>query len=193
VEECNTLSQPEADPNDWREPISRYIKNEEEPDDKAVAECIARQSAHYTIIGGLLYRRGAGGVFMKCIYSATGRQLLDEIHAGQCGVHAASRTLVRKAFRSGFYWPTVKSDVAELVQKCEACQFLSKQQHLPAQQLQAILATWSFACWGLNMIGPFKKAQGGYTHILVAIDKFTTWIEYKPIASLTSAKAVEFI
>src|SRR5688572_30373796 len=43
------------------------------------------------------------------------------------------------------------------------------------------------------MIGPFKKAQGGYTHILVAIDKFTQWIEYKPIASLTSAKAVEFI
>jgi transposase InsO family protein len=43
------------------------------------------------------------------------------------------------------------------------------------------------------MIGPFKKAQGGYTHILVAIEKFTKWIEYKPIASLTSAKAVEFI
>ena len=46
---------------------------------------------------------------------------------------------------------------------------------------------------GLDMIGPFKKAQGGYTHILVAIDKFTKWIEYKPIASLTLAKAVEFI
>jgi transposase InsO family protein len=43
------------------------------------------------------------------------------------------------------------------------------------------------------MIGPFKKAQGGYTHVLVAIDKFTKWIEYKPIASLTLAKAVEFI
>ena len=46
---------------------------------------------------------------------------------------------------------------------------------------------------GLDMIGPFKKAQGGDTHVLVAIDKFTKWIEYKPIASLTSAKAVEFI
>jgi hypothetical protein len=45
----------------------------------------------------------------------------------------------------------------------------------------------------LDMIGPFKKTQGGYTHKLVAIDKFTKWIEYKPIASLTSAKAVEFI
>jgi hypothetical protein len=43
------------------------------------------------------------------------------------------------------------------------------------------------------VIGPFKKAQGGYTHILVTVDKFTKWIEYKPSASLTSAKAVEFI
>jgi hypothetical protein len=43
------------------------------------------------------------------------------------------------------------------------------------------------------MIGPLKKPQAGYTHVLVAIDKFTKWIEYKPIASLTSAKAVEFI
>ena len=133
MEECHILGQAEVDPNDWREPIIIYIRNKEEPDDKAAAERIARQSAHYTIIGGLLYRRGAGGVLMKCIHSATRKQLLDEIHAGQCGVHAASRTLVGKAFRSGFYWPTAKNDAAELVQKCEACQFLSKQQHLPAQ------------------------------------------------------------
>jgi hypothetical protein len=57
MEECNALSQPESDPNDWREPIIRYIKNEEEPDDKATAERIVRQSAHYTIIGSLLYKR----------------------------------------------------------------------------------------------------------------------------------------
>ena len=103
MEECNALSQAEADPNDWREPIIRYIRNKEEPDDKAAAERIARQSAHYTIIGGLLYRRGAGGVLMKCIHSATGRQLLDEIHAKKCGVHAASQALVGKAFRSELY------------------------------------------------------------------------------------------
>jgi ribonuclease HI len=191
VKECNILSQPELD--DWREPIIRYIKNEEEPDDKNVVERIARQSAHYTLIGETLYRRGASGVLMKCILSATGKQLLDEVHAGQCEVHAASRTLVGKVFKSGFYWPTTKSDAVELVQRCEACQYLSKQQHLPAQQLQTIHVTWPFACWGLDMIGPFKKAQGGYTHVLVAIDKFTKWIEFKSIASLTSAKAVEFI
>jgi transposase InsO family protein len=193
AEECNVLSQPESDSDDWREPIIRYIKNEEESDEKTAAERIARQSAHYTLIGEALYRRGAMGVLMKCILSATEKQLLDEIHAVQCGIHATSRTLVRKVFRSGFYWPTTKSDAAKLVQRCESCQYLSKQQHLPAQQLQTIPVTWPFACWGLDMIGPFKKAQGGYTHVLTAIDKFTKWIEYKPIASLISAKAVEFI
>jgi hypothetical protein len=46
---------------------------------------------------------------------------------------------------------------------------------------------------GLDMIGPFKKAQERYTNILVAIDKFRKWMEYKPFASLTSVKAVDFI
>jgi ribonuclease HI len=115
VEECNTLSQPESDSDDWRGPIIKYIKNEEEPYDKNVAERIARQSAHYTLIGETLYRRGTSGVLMKCILSDTGKQLLEEVHAGQCGIHTASRTLVGKVFRSGFYWPTAKSDATELV------------------------------------------------------------------------------
>jgi hypothetical protein len=83
---------------------------------------------------------------MKCIPSVTGKQLLDEVHDGQCGIHAASRTLVGKVFRSGFYWPTTESNAAELVQRCEACYFLSKQQHLSAQQLRTIPVTWPFAC-----------------------------------------------
>jgi hypothetical protein len=78
---------------------------------------------------------------MKCIDSGVGKHLLEEIHVGQCGVHAASRTLVGKAFIAGFYWPTAKKDTAYLVQRCEACQFLAKQQHLVAQQLQTIPIT----------------------------------------------------
>jgi hypothetical protein len=42
AEECNALDQAETDPNDWREPIIRYIKNEEELDDMATTERIAR-------------------------------------------------------------------------------------------------------------------------------------------------------
>jgi hypothetical protein len=84
VEECNTLSQPESDSDDWREPIIRYIKNEEEQDDRNAAKHIERQSAHYTLIGETLYRRGASGVLMKCILRPLGnnfwmRSMLDNV------------------------------------------------------------------------------------------------------------------
>jgi hypothetical protein len=32
---------------------------------------------------------------------------------------------------------------------------------------------WSFAIWGLDLVGPLKKAPKGYTHLLVTIDKFS--------------------
>jgi transposase InsO family protein len=46
---------------------------------------------------------------------------------------------------------------------------------------------------GVDLVGPFKKAKGGFTHIFIAVDKFTKWVEVKPAASITVAKIVEFI
>ena len=43
------------------------------------------------------------------------------------------------------------------------------------------------------MVGPFKKARGGMTHLLVAVDKFTKWIEARPIKKLDCPTAVTFI
>jgi hypothetical protein len=37
-------------------------------------------------------------VLMKCITQEAGIALLEEIHSGTCGNHAASRTLVGEAF-----------------------------------------------------------------------------------------------
>jgi hypothetical protein len=37
-------------------------------------------------------------VLMKCITQEAGIELLEEIHSGTCSNHAASRTLVGKAF-----------------------------------------------------------------------------------------------
>ena len=42
------------------------------------------------------------------------------------------------------------------------------------------------------MVGPLKKAPGGFTHLLVAIDKFTKWIDAKPITTIDSKEAVKF-
>ena len=43
--------------------------------------------------------------------------------------------------------------------------------------------------WGLNMVGPLKKGPGGFTHLLIVVDKFTKWIEAKPITNIRSEEA----
>jgi transposase InsO family protein len=96
------------------------------------------------------------------------------------------------AFRQGFYWPTAVADTTEIVRTCEGCQFYARQTHLPAHALQTIPITWPFAVWGLDLVGPLQKAPGGFTHLLVAIDKFSKWIEARPIARIKSEQAVKF-
>jgi len=46
--------------------------------------------------------------------------------------------------------------------------------------------------WYLDMVGPLKKGPGSFTHLLVAVDKFTKWIEAKPITNIRSEEAVKF-
>jgi hypothetical protein len=121
-----------------------------------------------------------------------GRELLRDIHAGVCGHHAAPRTLVGNAFRQGFYWPTMVADACEVVRTCEGCQFYARKSNLPAYVLQTIPITWPFAVWGLDIVGPLRKAPGGYTHLLVAIDKFSKWVEVRPITNLRAEQAVTF-
>jgi hypothetical protein len=92
---------------------------------------------------------------MRCITQEESRDLLAEIHGGECGSHSSSRTLVFKAFRHGFYCPTALQDAAELVRSCKACQFHAKQIHTLAQALQMIPPSWTFAVWGVGYLGTF--------------------------------------
>jgi hypothetical protein len=69
----------------------------------------------------------------------------------------------------------------------------ARQAHVPAHDLICIPPTWPFACWGLDQVGPLKKSKGRFEYIFVAINKFTKWIEYKPLVKYSASKAVEFI
>jgi hypothetical protein len=53
--------------------------------------------------------------------------------------------------------------------------------------------TWPFTVWGMDMVGKFKTAPGGYTHLLIAVDKFTKWVEAKPIKKCDRKMATKFL
>ena len=91
------------------------------PDDEASSERIIRQAKRYTLVEGDLYRCSSNRLMLKCISREEGRNILADIHEGECGSHSASRTLVGKAFRHGFYWPTTLEVAAEMVKHSKAC------------------------------------------------------------------------
>ena len=71
----------------------------------SIARMIARARS-YTLIDGILYKKGVVQPLLKCIPQSEGKYLLQEIHSGLCGSHIGPRALSMKATRQGFYWPT---------------------------------------------------------------------------------------
>nr|CAD39966.2 OSJNBa0072D08.5 [Oryza sativa Japonica Group] len=177
----------------WIAEIQAYLTDKTLPEDREGSERVQRISKHYVLVEGTLYRRAANGILLKCIPREQGVELLADIHEGECGAHSASRTLVGKAFRQGFYWPTALNDAVDLVRRCRACQFHAKQIHQPAQALQIIPLSWPFALWGLDILGPFRRAPGGFEYLYVAIDKFTKWPEAYPVVKIDKHSALKFI
>ena len=123
------------------------------PEKEEDAERVTRQATTYCIKDGELYRRRPNDISLRCISREQGLELLADIHGGDCGHHSSPRTLVGKAFCSGFYKSTALNDATELVCSYEACQFHAKQIHQPAQGLQTIPLTWLFAVWGCTSWG----------------------------------------
>jgi len=180
------------DSPDWRYHLLQRLVDGTLPSDQAEARQVARRAKTFVLLDGEMYKRSPSGVLMRCIPRQEGVKLLQDIHSGACGHHAAPPTLVGNAFRKGFYWPTAVADATEIVRTCEGCQFYARQIHLPAQALQTIPITWLFAVWGLDLVGPLQKAPEGFTHLLVAIDKFSKWIEVRPITRIKAEQAVLF-
>jgi hypothetical protein len=64
---------------------------------------------------------------------------------------------------------------------------------MPAIALHTIPITWPFTVWGLDMVGLLKTSHSRFTHLLVAVDKFTKWVEAKPIRKLDDKTALKFV
>jgi len=87
---------------------------------------VDRRAKTFLLLDGEMYKRSPSGILMRCIPHQEGIMLLEDIHSGACGHHAAPRTLVGNAFRQGFYWPTAVADATEIVWTWEGCQLYAR-------------------------------------------------------------------
>jgi ribonuclease HI len=75
----------------WQTPYLEYLLRGELPLDKAEARRLARRAKSFVLLGDEkeLYHRSPSGILQQCISITQGQELLQEIHSGACGHHAA--------------------------------------------------------------------------------------------------------
>jgi hypothetical protein len=75
----------------WQTPYLQYLHRGELPLDRAEARRLARRAKSFVLVGDgkELYHRSPSGILQRCISFAEGQELLQEIHSGACGHHAA--------------------------------------------------------------------------------------------------------
>ena len=128
-----------------------------------------------------------------CLTPEQGQYVIAELHEGICGNHLGGRTLAHRAHTQGYYWPTMKSDAVDYVKKCDPCKRMSPILKSPVQDLVSISSPWSFAQWGIDIVGPLPTAPAQKKLLLVATDYFSKWIKADAFSSIKDRDVTRFI
>lgn len=145
--------------------------------DKFQERKIRNQAAHYILLENELYRRETGIFPHHTCHKRRIEEIASSIHNGGGGAHQGRRKLYLQVSRQGYFWPSMKTDVREIVKKCSTCQKYAIFQHLPSVKLTSLHTVIPFARWGLDIIKPFLIASRGKKYAFVAIEYFTKWVE----------------
>ena len=95
------------------------------------------------------------------------------------GIMEVTEQQPRCVLQSYFYWPTLFKDAHRYVKNCDACQHMGNIGKRQEMAMNYNLIIERFDVWGMDYMGPFTPSNG-YTHILVAVDYVTKWVEAIP-------------
>ncbi|GKD89048.1 reverse transcriptase domain-containing protein [Tanacetum coccineum] len=185
ISEVEIMAVVEEEGDTWMTPIFEYLTEETLPADAKKARAVRCKSQRFAIINGTLYKKSFLRPSLRCVGPLQANYVLREIHEGSCSMHAGTRSVMAKALRIGYYWPTMHKDARTLIRACQDCQV---HKHVPGNlqhKLTPITSPWPFYKWGIDIAGPFSKGPGKVKFLIVAIDYFTKWIEAKPVATIT--------
>ncbi|KAL6327398.1 hypothetical protein AAG906_019711 [Vitis piasezkii] len=173
VEKIPRAGNMQADALEWTSSIKTYLRSGALPEDSKHTHRTRVQAARFTLIGDYLYRRLVESPIC-----------LAELHEGVCGNHSGGRSLAHRAQSQGYYWPTMKQDAKAYVKKCDKCQRYGHFPYMPFETLNSITSPWSFAQWGMDIVGPLHTTVAQKKFLLVATNYFNKWVEAEAYANI---------
>ncbi|GKC85903.1 reverse transcriptase domain-containing protein [Tanacetum coccineum] len=106
----------------WMTPIIEYLKEGTLPNDRKEASKLRIKAIQYELLEGILYRRSFLKPWLRCAGPLQADYVIHEIHEGSCNMYAGPWSVVAKAMRLGYYWPTMHRDAREMIRTCKNCQ-----------------------------------------------------------------------
>nr|GEV51482.1 reverse transcriptase domain-containing protein [Tanacetum cinerariifolium] len=147
----------------WMTELVNYLKEGTLPADKKEARKIRLKACQYELIEGILDKRSFLTPWLRCVGPLQAEYVIKEIHEGSCSIHAGPRSIVAKAIRLRYFWPTMHRDAQDMICKCNNYQ-------------------------GIDIAGPFPEGPRKVKFLIVAMDYFTKWIEAKAVATITGGQ-----
>nr|GFA03981.1 reverse transcriptase domain-containing protein [Tanacetum cinerariifolium] len=149
----------------WMTKLVNYLKEGTLPGYEKEARNIRLKARQYELMEGILHKRSFLTPWLRCVGPLQAEYVMKEIHEGSCSMHAGPRSVVAKAIRLGYFWPTMHKDAHDMIRKCSDCQI-----HCP-----------------------FPEGPGKVKFLIVAMDYFTKWIEAKAMATITGGQVKKFV
>ncbi|GJZ16299.1 reverse transcriptase domain-containing protein, partial [Tanacetum coccineum] len=140
--------------DNWMTPIIHCLAKGVWPKDKDKIRALRMKSNQYVLEEGGLFKKGYLVPMLRCLGSLQANYVIREIRMGSCGMHIRARSMVVKAIRQGYYWPTMHMDARNVTQKCNSCQVHAPVPRCPKTLMTSIKAPWPFYQWGMDILGP---------------------------------------
>nr|XP_034194962.1 uncharacterized protein LOC117611144 [Osmia lignaria] len=119
-----------------------------------------------------------------CVPENQKTRVLREAHdiptAGHLGV---AKTLARLAH--SYYWPGMLREATKYVRDCTRCQEYKVNQQATPGNMYATNVQQPWEMVSADLVGPLPRSKTGNTSLLVIQDRFTKWIELRPLRRAT--------
>lgn len=114
--------------------------------------------------------------------------LMDEAHKSKFSIHPGATKMYRD-LREGYWWPSMKRDVAKYVEECLTCRKVKAEHQRPHGKLQPLeIPVWKWEKITMDLITKLPKTPRGNDAIWVIVDRLTKSAHFLPIKENSSAE-----
>ena len=109
------------------------------------------------------------------------REILHEAHSSRYSIHPGSTKMYRD-LKEYYWWPNMKVDIAEWVNKCLTCQRVKAEHQKPSGLLQPLeIPEWKWEQIAMDFVVGLPLTQGKCDAIWVIVDRLTKSAHFLPI------------